>query len=129
MIALPRSPAHAQAIGGASEPDRFGPVTLIGRTRPSRPYLVTALALLLGGCTTPPAPPPAPVAVVNPADEPPPAPREFRGVWVATVANIDWPSKPGLPTVQQRAEMLAILDRAQALRLKVENLHSQRSQK
>lgn len=115
MIALPRSPARSQGIGGASEPDRFGPVTLIGRTRPSRPYLVTALALLLGGCTTPPAPPPAPVAVVNPADEPPPAPREFRGVWVATVANIDWPSKPGLPTVQQQAEMLAILDRAQAL--------------
>ena len=22
--------------------------------------------------------------------------REFRGVWVATVANIDWPSKPGI---------------------------------
>ena len=28
----------------------------------------------------------------------PPTPREFRGVWVATVANIDWPSEPGLST-------------------------------
>ena len=48
---------------------------------------------------------------------PPPAPREFRAVWVATVANIDWPSKPGLPVEQQRAEALSILERAQALKL------------
>src|SRR5579859_7586065 len=48
---------------------------------------------------------------------PPPPPREFRGVWVATVANIDWPSKPGLTTEQQQAEMLAILDRAAQLKL------------
>ncbi len=27
----------------------------------------------------------------------PAVPREFRGVWVATVDNIDWPSKRGLP--------------------------------
>jgi uncharacterized lipoprotein YddW (UPF0748 family) len=36
---------------------------------------------------------------------------------VATVANIDWPSKPGLPVEQQRRELIAILDRAQALKL------------
>jgi uncharacterized lipoprotein YddW (UPF0748 family) len=48
---------------------------------------------------------------------PPAAPREFRGVWVATVANIDWPSQPGLPVAQQRAEIIAILDRARALKL------------
>lgn len=36
--------------------------------------------------------------------------REFRGVWVATVANIDWPSKQGLSTDQQKAELIAILD-------------------
>jgi uncharacterized lipoprotein YddW (UPF0748 family) len=48
---------------------------------------------------------------------PPPAPREFRAAWVATVANIDWPSKPGLPTDQQQREMRAILDRAIELRL------------
>ncbi|MCX5762893.1 MAG: family 10 glycosylhydrolase, partial [Gemmatimonadetes bacterium] len=40
--------------------------------------------------------------------------REFRGVWVASVSNIDWPSKPGLPTADQKAELLALLDRAQA---------------
>jgi len=36
--------------------------------------------------------------------------REFRGVWVATVNNIDWPSKPGLSTSQQKAEISEILD-------------------
>jgi uncharacterized lipoprotein YddW (UPF0748 family) len=53
-----------------------------------------------------------------PGQAAPPLPdREFRGVWVATVNNIDWPSKPGLPVAQQKAELLAILDRAVALRL------------
>jgi uncharacterized lipoprotein YddW (UPF0748 family) len=37
--------------------------------------------------------------------------REFRGVWVATVANIDWPSRPGLSTSQQKGEILEILDK------------------
>jgi uncharacterized lipoprotein YddW (UPF0748 family) len=49
--------------------------------------------------------------------EPPWVQREFRGVWVATVANIDWPSNPGLPVAQQKAELIAILDRAQRLNL------------
>ena len=48
----------------------------------------------------------------------PPAPeREFRGVWVATVANIDWPSKPGLSTAQQKAELISILNHAAQLKL------------
>ena len=43
----------------------------------------------------------------------PPAPqREFRGVWVATVGNIDWPSNKGLSTADQQKELLAILDAA-----------------
>ena len=47
----------------------------------------------------------------------PPVPREFRGVWIATVDNIDWPSKPGLPVDSQKTELLALLDHAAALRL------------
>ncbi len=48
----------------------------------------------------------------------PPAPmREFRAAWVATVANIDWPSRKGLSTGEQKAELLAILDRATHLKL------------
>ncbi len=37
---------------------------------------------------------------------------EMRGVWVATVANRDWPSRPGLPASTQRRELLAHLDKA-----------------
>src|SRR6185503_5461665 len=51
------------------------------------------------------------------AQEPPPTPREFRGAWVATVGNIDWPSRPTLNTWDQQRELLAILDRAVALKL------------
>jgi uncharacterized lipoprotein YddW (UPF0748 family) len=40
--------------------------------------------------------------------------REFRGVWVATVANMDWPSRRSLSTQQAQAELLRILDTAQA---------------
>ncbi len=35
---------------------------------------------------------------------------EMRGVWIATVLNIDWPSKPGLSTVQQQQEFINLLD-------------------
>ena len=47
----------------------------------------------------------------------PPVDREFRAAWVATVGNIDWPSKPGLSTWDQQRELLAILDRAASLNL------------
>lgn len=40
--------------------------------------------------------------------------REFRAAWVATVANINWPSKPGLPIEQQQQEAIALLDFLQA---------------
>jgi uncharacterized lipoprotein YddW (UPF0748 family) len=50
-------------------------------------------------------------------DCPPASPREFRAVWIATVANIDWPTKPGLPDAQQQAEVIAILNRVQALNM------------
>ncbi|MFZ4139584.1 glycoside hydrolase family 10 protein [Streptomyces griseoincarnatus] len=42
---------------------------------------------------------------------------EMRGVWVATVTNRDWPSRPGLGARQQRAELLAHLDTAVRARL------------
>ncbi len=47
----------------------------------------------------------------------PPPDREFRAVWVATVDNIDWPSRPDLPPDSQRVEALSILDRSAALGL------------
>ena len=48
---------------------------------------------------------------------PPPVRREFRAVWIASVENIDWPSRPGLSTKEQQDELLNILDRASELRL------------
>jgi uncharacterized lipoprotein YddW (UPF0748 family) len=44
----------------------------------------------------------------------PPVQREMRGLWIATVANIDWPSSKTLPLAQQKAELVDILDRARA---------------
>lgn len=44
---------------------------------------------------------------------------EFRGVWAASVQNVDWPSESGLPASEQRAELLHLLDRAVARRLNV----------
>ena len=42
----------------------------------------------------------------------PPLGREMRGVWIATVANIDWPSRSSLTADQQRAELTDLFDRA-----------------
>jgi uncharacterized lipoprotein YddW (UPF0748 family) len=39
-----------------------------------------------------------------------PPKREFRGAWIATVANIDWPSAPGINSQSQRGELIRILD-------------------
>ncbi|MBI5718432.1 MAG: family 10 glycosylhydrolase [Burkholderiales bacterium] len=55
--------------------------------------------------------------LLAPAELPPPEPRQFRAAWVATVANIDWPSRPGLTAWQQQVEARAILDRARSLGL------------
>ncbi|MFN0123526.1 MAG: glycoside hydrolase family 10 protein [Blastocatellia bacterium] len=48
---------------------------------------------------------------------PPELRREFRGVWLATVANIDWPSRRTLTTDEQKAELIRLLDKARELRL------------
>ncbi|EGX59160.1 secreted protein [Streptomyces zinciresistens K42] len=45
------------------------------------------------------------------------AAREMRGMWLATVANRDWPSRQGLSARRQRAELLAHLDTAVERRL------------
>ncbi|MGJ8671347.1 glycoside hydrolase family 10 protein [Rubritalea sp.] len=53
-----------------------------------------------------------------PSGERPPAfPREFRAAWVATVYNIDWPSRQGLSASTQKSELIAILNKAQKLNL------------
>lgn len=87
-----------------------------------RRWLLTLAALLAGCSSRMPAPEAEPTASARwPAgwlaapellgQLPEPA-REFRAAWVATVANIDWPSRPGLSAAAQRQEMQAILDHA-----------------
>ena len=67
-------------------------------------FAALAVALVLAGC-------------VAPCSQPDPvlsdAPREFRGAWVASVANIDWPSRSGLPVSAQQEEIARIVERAQ----------------
>ncbi|WP_413172946.1 glycoside hydrolase family 10 protein [Anabaena azotica] len=41
--------------------------------------------------------------------------REFRGAWVTTVWNSDWPSKLGLSVEQQKTELLEIIKQLQSL--------------
>ncbi len=40
--------------------------------------------------------------------------QQFRAVWIASVANIDWPSRPGLSAEQQKAELRGWYDMAVA---------------
>jgi uncharacterized lipoprotein YddW (UPF0748 family) len=66
----------------------------------------------------PPAPPSAViVGVVDSTHEIPPMPREARGVWIASVSNMDWPSAPDLHADSQKAELRALLDRVVQLRM------------
>ena len=43
--------------------------------------------------------------------------REFRAVWIATVDNIDFPTKKTLSVEQQKAELLQNLELAKRLKL------------
>jgi uncharacterized lipoprotein YddW (UPF0748 family) len=40
-----------------------------------------------------------------------PPKRELRGAWIATVANIDWPSSKRLSTERQQQEFIDIVNR------------------
>lgn len=70
-------------------------------------FLLSVLLLFCNACSTT-----KPNAITTPtsnATQPKPE-REFRAAWVATVANINWPSKPGLPVDSQQKEAIALLD-------------------
>ncbi|MFB6571436.1 glycoside hydrolase family 10 protein [Streptomyces noursei] len=46
-----------------------------------------------------------------------PAGRELRGMWLATVAHLDWPSRPGPDHAAQQRELAALFDTAVERRL------------
>ena len=75
---------------------------------PLAPLACAAIAACSSGGVNPTAP------ITQPSVDtmPPAIQREMRGLWIATVANIDWPSRSGLPAAQQQAELVDILDRA-----------------
>ena len=50
-------------------------------------------------------------------ERPPTLAREFRGAWIASVYNIDWPSSTGLSAESQQSEMRNILDKLAALKM------------
>jgi uncharacterized lipoprotein YddW (UPF0748 family) len=56
-------------------------------------------------------------ATISFADNPPA--NEFRGVWIATVNNIDWPSAPGLPVEVQKRELRELIERIERMNLNV----------
>jgi uncharacterized lipoprotein YddW (UPF0748 family) len=54
---------------------------------------------------------------IAPSDIPPRVLREFRGAWISTISELSWPSKPGLPVAQQKAELRTLMEVAVQLRL------------
>jgi uncharacterized lipoprotein YddW (UPF0748 family) len=82
--------------------------------------LIPVMLLILAACSSQPSADPPRISIKGVPDtaaEIPAMPREARGVWIATVGNMDWPSRRGLPTDSQKAELRAILDRVQQLNM------------
>ncbi len=48
-----------------------------------------------------------------------PPSKEFRGVWIATINNIDWPSASGLSVEVQKKELRELIERIERLNLNV----------
>ena len=46
-----------------------------------------------------------------------PQKKEFRGVWIATINNVDWPSAPGLPIEVQKRELKELIENIEKLNL------------
>ncbi|WP_327292008.1 glycoside hydrolase family 10 protein [Streptomyces sp. NBC_01198] len=88
------------------------------RDRLSRRALTAAAAGMAAATALPPATAKAAAGSARAGRGGRPRPhRELRGMWIATVANTDWPSAPGLPPDVQRQELIDLLDLAVERRL------------
>ena len=58
-----------------------------------------------------------PSTIACPAPDPATPKRQLRADWIASVVNIDWPSRPGLPIATQQAELRTWYDEAKQRRL------------
>jgi uncharacterized lipoprotein YddW (UPF0748 family) len=74
------------------------------------------VAVLAGTCLATAASA-APGGLACPAPDPATPSRQVRAEWIASVVNIDWPSRPGLPAAEQQAELVRWLDDAVARKL------------
>lgn len=75
---------------------------------------LSAVTMMTAASATPARPGPGPSGAAGGRGA---AAGEMRGVWLATVANRDWPSRPGLSADRQRAELIGHLDTAVRNRL------------
>ena len=80
----------------------------------ARNFGLLALVALAAACSDPGTGPIDPKPVTPTDTVAPAVQREMRGLWVATVSNIDWPTRTTLTADQQRAEMVDIMTRAAA---------------
>ncbi|MET7462518.1 family 10 glycosylhydrolase [Nonomuraea sp. NPDC005501] len=89
---------------------------------PSRRTLLKGLALAAAASAVPlpayadPTTTPTATTTASEAAYVPPL-HQMRGMWIASVANINWPSKQGLSADEQKAELIAWLDLAVQRRL------------
>ena len=79
------------------------------RIRVAGMLLATSLLMMLGVVSA--------QSYTGSRERPPVVTREFRGAWVASVYNIDWPSRKGLSASSQKSELRALLDKAASLKL------------
>ncbi|MEZ4240670.1 MAG: family 10 glycosylhydrolase [Myxococcota bacterium] len=84
------------------DPSHTMPADTASDTTPTDPTVDTGAPPTTGDTGASTTPGPTLVAVAHE--------RELRGVWVATVSNINWPSAQGLSVATQQAEMRDILD-------------------
>ncbi|HEY0454246.1 glycoside hydrolase family 10 protein [Actinophytocola sp.] len=77
-------------------------------------------ALVVGALSAPPATAAEPARTGGPtcpAPDPATPKQQLRAEWIASVTNIDWPSRTGLTADQQKAELVGWYDEAVALGL------------
>ncbi|UFH55537.1 glycoside hydrolase family 10 protein [Spirosoma sp. KNUC1025] len=103
-VVVQRPPVRS-APATAPKPEPTKPVAV--KPAPQRPII--------------PTPEPIPVDTLA-FDEvtdltPPPPKREFRAVWIATIDNLDWPSRKGLPVADQQRELVTMFDQHQQMGL------------
>ncbi|MEQ4301516.1 family 10 glycosylhydrolase [Plantactinospora sp. B6F1] len=99
------------AVAGAAQSPTAEPARVTGAARPPAVGVSTAAARSAAGGANGVRS----AAADCPVGENPK--RQLRGAWIASVSNINWPSRAGLTAAAQQAELRNLLDQAAALRL------------